>query len=144
MTETQLPEADPQPVDSAWLARLHSVRPVETDATATTRQPDAADHIWTLLADGDLKAGRNELSERDIADVHAVLAQHADMARRLANLRIEWSPRNAEGSFYEKQYALDAAAERYGNGPVDDDEVAWRLVGRWRDADEYQAEGNPA
>lgn len=46
--------------------------------TDTQHSTPEAGRVAKLLADGDLKAGRNELSERDIADLHAVLAQHAD------------------------------------------------------------------
>lgn len=73
-----------------------------------------------------------------------IFAANLDLHERLAELKVEWSPRVGDGSFPTKAGALHAAAERYGSGPVDDSEVAWRLVGRWRDADEYQAEGDPA
>ena len=76
-------------------------------------------------------------------DVREVLRELADARAQLAELKVEWSPRASEASFNTKQRALDAAAKRYGNGPVDDDEVVWRLVGGWHDGTEDPAGEKP-
>lgn len=76
-------------------------------------------------------------------DVRNVLRELAEARAQLAELKVEWSPRASDASFSTKQHALDAAAERYGNGPVDDDEVVWRLVGGWHDGTEEPAGVKP-
>ena len=100
-----------------------------------TQQPGAADHIRTLLDIGDLKAGRNELSERDIADLHVLLAQHADMARQLADSRIEWAVRTAEGSIQACDDEAEASEIVEGRSWYADIRVVHRTVSRWIDAD---------
>lgn len=98
-----------------------------------TQQPGAADRIHTLLDIGDLKAGRNELSERDITDLHSVLAQHADMARQLAALRTEWAFQYTSYGVTETSLVCESREEaeheagRHHRG----DRIVHRLCGDW-------------
>lgn len=100
-----------------------------------TQQPGAADHIRTLLDIGDLKAGRNELSERDIADLRVLLAQHADMARQLADSRVEWAVRADTGSIEACDDEAEASEIVEGRSWYADIRVVHRTVSRWIDAD---------
>ena len=103
--------------------------------TDTQHSTPEAGRVAKLLADGDLKAGRNELSERDIADLHAVLAQHADGARRLADSRVEWAVRADTGSIEACDDEAEASEIVEGRSWYADIRVVHRTVSRWIDAD---------
>lgn len=115
------PDADPQPVDPAWLAKLHTIGSVEADDAPTEQPSIAADRLQALIAR--LPDASNVMcSVADLNEVLQELDEMTDLDRSALKTQELRDERNRAVAMWHEQKKRADMAE------VERDELATKLA----------------